>query len=196
MGGTGPYRQRQVSCKCTRRASMTRTHSGAKHGKRLDWIKPYTKVKNTSYDYDNVSIKWYEDGTLNVCANCVDRHLAKPAPTRWPSSGRATIPDQDETDHLPATPRGGLQICQRDEEERRQKGRPGHHLHAHGAGSGLRHAGLRPARCSPFHRFRRLFRRTLWPAGSPTATRTSSSPPMKAFAAAVRSRSRSTPTRL
>jgi acetyl-CoA synthetase len=44
-------------------------------GKRLDWIKPYTKVKNTSYAPDNVSIKWYEDGTLNVCANCVDRHL-------------------------------------------------------------------------------------------------------------------------
>lgn len=46
-------------------------------GKRLDWIKPYSKVKNTSYDPDNVSIKWYEDGTLNVCANCVDRHLEK-----------------------------------------------------------------------------------------------------------------------
>jgi len=44
-------------------------------GKRLDWIKPYTKVKNTSFDYDNVSIKWYEDGELNVCVNCVDRHL-------------------------------------------------------------------------------------------------------------------------
>ena len=45
------------------------------HGKRLDWIKPYTKVKNTSYAYENVSIKWFEDGELNVCANCVDRHL-------------------------------------------------------------------------------------------------------------------------
>src|SRR3982074_3474123 len=44
-------------------------------GKRIDWIKPYTKVKNTSYAPGNVSIKWYEDGTLNVCANCVDRHL-------------------------------------------------------------------------------------------------------------------------
>jgi acetyl-CoA synthetase len=44
-------------------------------GKRLDWMKPYTKVKNTSFDYDNVSIKWYEDGELNVCVNCVDRHL-------------------------------------------------------------------------------------------------------------------------
>jgi acetyl-CoA synthetase len=44
-------------------------------GKRIDWIKPYTKVKNTSYDPHNVSIKWFEDGTLNVCANCIDRHL-------------------------------------------------------------------------------------------------------------------------
>jgi acetyl-CoA synthetase len=45
-------------------------------GKRLDWIKPYTKVKNTSFTGD-VAIKWYEDGTLNVSANCLDRHLAK-----------------------------------------------------------------------------------------------------------------------
>ena len=45
-------------------------------GKRLDWIKPYTKVKNTSFAYDNVDIRWYEDGTLNVAANCIDRHLA------------------------------------------------------------------------------------------------------------------------
>jgi len=48
-------------------------------GKRIDWIKPYTKVKNTSFAPDNVSIKWYEDGTLNVAYNCVDRHLAKRA---------------------------------------------------------------------------------------------------------------------
>jgi acetyl-CoA synthetase len=47
------------------------------HGLRLDWTKPYTRVKNTSFDYGNVSIKWFEDGELNVCANCVDRHLAK-----------------------------------------------------------------------------------------------------------------------
>jgi len=45
------------------------------HGKRVDWIKPFTKVKNTSYDPHNVSIKWFEDGTLNACFNCVDRHV-------------------------------------------------------------------------------------------------------------------------
>jgi acetyl-CoA synthetase len=47
------------------------------HGKRLDWIKPYTKVKNTTFDYDNLSIKWFEDGQLNASANCLDRHLEK-----------------------------------------------------------------------------------------------------------------------
>jgi len=45
-------------------------------GKRIDWIKPFTKVKNTNF-HAPVSIKWYEDGTLNVAANCLDRHLAK-----------------------------------------------------------------------------------------------------------------------
>ena len=45
-------------------------------GKRIDWFKPYTKVKNTSFDSHNVSIKWFEDGLTNVAYNCVDRHLA------------------------------------------------------------------------------------------------------------------------
>jgi len=46
------------------------------HGRRIDWIKPYTKVKNTCFDPGRVSIKWFEDGTTNVSANCIDRHLA------------------------------------------------------------------------------------------------------------------------
>ncbi|MGC6476045.1 MAG: acetate--CoA ligase [Parvibaculales bacterium] len=48
-----------------------------KHGKRIDWIKPYSKVKNTHYSKGDVSVKWYEDGALNVSVNCIDRHLAK-----------------------------------------------------------------------------------------------------------------------
>ena len=47
------------------------------HGKRIDWIKPYTKVKNVDFMVPNVNIKWYEDGTLNASANCIDRHLEK-----------------------------------------------------------------------------------------------------------------------
>ncbi|MEL7296971.1 MAG: acetate--CoA ligase [Pseudomonadota bacterium] len=42
----------------------------------LDWAKPFTKVKDVSYDKDDLHIRWYEDGELNVCYNCVDRHLA------------------------------------------------------------------------------------------------------------------------
>ncbi|MAB87647.1 MAG: acetyl-coenzyme A synthetase, partial [Rhodobacteraceae bacterium] len=45
-------------------------------GKRLDWMTPYTRVKNTTFEHAGVSIKWYEDGVLNVSANCIDRHLA------------------------------------------------------------------------------------------------------------------------
>ena len=47
------------------------------HGQRIDWIKPYTKVKNCSYESHNLFIRWFEDGTLNACVNCVDRHLDK-----------------------------------------------------------------------------------------------------------------------
>jgi acetyl-CoA synthetase len=51
----------------------------ADQARRLDWSKPFTKVKDVSWDPDNLHIKWFEDGTLNVAANCVDRHLPKGA---------------------------------------------------------------------------------------------------------------------
>lgn len=70
----------------------------AEHGKRIDWIKPYTKVKNTSYAPGNVDIKWYEDGTLNVSANCIDRHLE----TRGDQTAIIWEPDSptDEAKHI------------------------------------------------------------------------------------------------
>src|SRR5579871_1003447 len=46
------------------------------HGKRLDWITPFTQVKDTSYDRKDFHIRWFADGALNVAANCLDRHLA------------------------------------------------------------------------------------------------------------------------
>ena len=49
----------------------------AEHGKRIHWYRPFTKVKNTSFDPHHVSIKWFEDGTTNAAYNCIDRHLAK-----------------------------------------------------------------------------------------------------------------------
>ena len=70
----------------------------AEHGKRIDWIKPFTKVKNTSFAPGAVDIKWFEDGTLNVSANCIDRHLA----TRGDQTAIIWEPDdpKDQAQHI------------------------------------------------------------------------------------------------
>ena len=49
----------------------------AEHGQRIDWIKPYTHIKDVSYSEKDLHIKWFYDGTLNVSSNCLDRHLEK-----------------------------------------------------------------------------------------------------------------------
>jgi acetyl-CoA synthetase len=64
-----------------------------REGKRLDWIKPYTKVKNTDFTFGHVSIKWFEDGVLNASVNCIDRHLA----TRADQTAIIFEPDDPET---------------------------------------------------------------------------------------------------
>ena len=64
-----------------------------REGKRLDWIKPYSKVKNTDFTFGQVDIKWYEDGVLNACVNCVDRHL----PTRADQTAIIFEPDDPQT---------------------------------------------------------------------------------------------------
>jgi acetyl-CoA synthetase len=71
------------------------------HGKRIDWMKPYTKVKNTSFAADDLHIRWYEDGTLNVAANCIDRHLA----TRGDQTAILFEPDEptDPAQHITYT---------------------------------------------------------------------------------------------
>jgi acetyl-CoA synthetase len=68
-------------------------------GKRLDWITPYTKVKNTSFAFGDVSIKWFEDGELNVAANCIDRHLE----TRGDQTAIIWEPDSPEDEALHIT---------------------------------------------------------------------------------------------
>jgi acetyl-CoA synthetase len=49
----------------------------AEEAQRIDWIKPFTIVKNTSFHEEDFGIRWFEDGTLNLSANCLDRHLAE-----------------------------------------------------------------------------------------------------------------------
>ncbi|MBB3713885.1 acetyl-CoA synthetase [Limimaricola variabilis] len=67
-------------------------------GKRLDWIKPYSKVKNTDFTLGRVAINWFADGTLNVAQNCIDRHLA----TRGNQTAIIWEPDdpQAEAQHI------------------------------------------------------------------------------------------------
>ncbi|MEO0937097.1 MAG: acetate--CoA ligase [Pseudomonadota bacterium] len=69
------------------------------HGKRVDWITPYSSVKDVSYDLGNVSINWFKDGTLNVAANCIDRHLA----TRGDQTAIIWEPDSAEDEALHIT---------------------------------------------------------------------------------------------
>ena len=64
----------------------------AEHGKRIDWIKPFTKVKDVNYNFGEVSIKWYDDGEMNVSANCIDRHLG----TRGDQTAIIFEPDNPE----------------------------------------------------------------------------------------------------
>ena len=47
----------------------------SEHGQRVDWMKPFTKVKDVSYDSKDLHIRWFEDGAVNVATNCIDRHL-------------------------------------------------------------------------------------------------------------------------
>ncbi|MFT6452445.1 MAG: acetyl-CoA synthetase [Halocynthiibacter sp.] len=69
------------------------------HGKRIDWIKPFTKVRDASFAPGNINIKWFEDGTLNVAANCLDRHLE----TRGDQTAIIWEPDSPEDEALHIT---------------------------------------------------------------------------------------------
>ena len=68
----------------------------ATQGRRLDWIKPFTKVKDVNFDLGSVSINWFQDGILNVSANCIDRHLA----TRGEQTAIIWEPDDASDDAL------------------------------------------------------------------------------------------------
>ncbi|PQO22507.1 acetate--CoA ligase [Rhodobacteraceae bacterium WD3A24] len=64
------------------------------HGQRIDWIKPFSRVKNVEFEHGKVDIRWFEDGTLNVAANCIDRHL----PTRGDQTAIIWEPDEPDAE--------------------------------------------------------------------------------------------------
>ena len=128
------------------------------HGKRIDWFKPYTKVKDVSLKAPDVHIRWFADGNTNVSYNCLDRHLA--------SRGDQTAllwegddPAESKAITYQQLHERGLQVRQRAQGRGRQEGRPGLDLPADDPGAADRHAGLRPHRRHPLDRLRRLLAR-------------------------------------
>ena len=101
-------------------------------GKILDWIKPYTAVKNTSFAPGNITIRWFEDGTLNLAANCLDRHLHSrgdhPA-IIWEGDDAS----ESKTLTYPRVTPGSLSLCQRAAGARHEERRCGGYLYANGA---------------------------------------------------------------
>ena len=98
----------------------------AEQAKRLTWSKPFTKVKNTSFAPGNISIKWFEDGKLNACFNCVDRHLEKRGDQTaiiWEGDD----PKDRQDRHLQATARRGVAnspTCSRSKASRKATASP------------------------------------------------------------------------
>ena len=123
--------------------------------KRIDWMKPFTKVKNTSYAPGNLSIKWFEDGTLNAAYNCIDRHLPKRANQTaiiWEGD------DPKDSKHITYQELHD-EVCRFANIMRSrnvQEGRPRHHLHADDPGSRVCDPRLRAHRRHPFGDLRRL----------------------------------------
>ena len=136
-----------------------------REAQRIDWIRPFTKVKETSFDEADFGIRWFADGTLNLSANCLDRHLADARRHRPRSSGSPTIrPKQGRTISYRRAAPPGLPLRQCAQGQWRQARRPRHHLHADGARGGGGDAGLRADRGDPFGGVRRLLARS---AGRP-----------------------------
>ena len=127
----------------------------AEQAKRVDWMKPFTKVKNTTFEYPERLHQMVRGRRAEHLGE-----LHRPAsegprrPGRHHLGGRQ--PGRRQEDHLPRAPRACLPSRQCPEGARRQEGRPRHDLHADDPGGGLRDARLRPDRRHPFRRLRRL----------------------------------------
>ena len=127
----------------------------ARAGQAHPLVQHFTKVKNTSFDPHNVSIKWFEDGSTNAAYNCIDRHLPKRGDQTaiiWEGDD----PEGLKEDHLPGAARRGLPLRQRAAQPQRRERRPRHHLSADDSRGGLRHPRLRTHRRHPFRGVRRL----------------------------------------
>ena len=125
----------------------------SEQARRVDWIKPFSQVKDVDFTLGNVHINWFADGSLNVAANCIDRHLA----TRGEQTAILWEPDDpnDAAQHITYA------------ELHRNVSKMANVLKALGIGKGDRlcHAGLRPDRCHSLGGICGLFARRAWRTG-------------------------------
>src|ERR1700743_1758821 len=159
----------------------------AEHAKRIDWIKAPTRIGNWSYAPGNISIKWFEDGVLNAAYNCIDRHLPKRA------NQTAIIWEGDDPSQSKHITYQELhdEVCRMANILRTRNVKKGDRVTiylpmipeaAYAILGRARRSAQSTRWCSP------ASRRTRWRSASATANRNSSSPPMKACAAAARFR--------
>ena len=157
----------------------------AEQAKRIDWIKPFHKVDNVSFAPGNISIKWFEDGVLNVAWNCIDRHLDK----RGDQVAIIWEGDDPNTDKKITYRQLHAEVCRFANVLKACGVKKGDRvtIYLPMIRSGLRDAGLRADRGDPFRSVRGLLPNSL--AGRIDAPRRPSSlPPTKGSAAAGRCR--------
>ena len=122
---------------------------------RVTWFEPFSEL----YEWEPPYAKWYLGGKLNVCFNCVDRHVEAGARRqgRVPLGGRAGR--RDAHDHVRRPPAGRRPLRERAQEARREEGDAGRDLHGHGPGAAGGDARVHPARRAAHRRLRRLLGR-------------------------------------
>ena len=140
----------------------------------IDWDQPWDQVLDTS---NPPFYRWFSGGMLNTCYNAVDRHVERG--TRRPTGHHPRQPGDgfQNGHHLRANCSEQVARFAGALGARSREGRPGHHLHAHGARGGGRHAGLRPASAPFIRSSSAASRRTNSPPASTTPDPSSSSPP-------------------
>ncbi len=121
----------------------------------IHWEKPWDRVLD---DSNPPFYRWFTGGELNTCYNALDRHVEAGRGDQAALIYDSPVTDTKRTYHLLGADRRGRPLRRRPRGARRDQGRPGHRLHAHGARGGHRHAGLRPHRRDSLGGLRRLRR--------------------------------------
>ena len=121
---------------------------------RVAWFEPFSKL----YEWEPPYAKWYLGGKLNVCFNCVDRHVEAGNGDRVAYFWEGEPEERAPHDHVRRPAARGGALRQRAEGSRRQEGHAGRDLHGHGSGAADRDARVRAARRAAHGRVRRLLR--------------------------------------